>query len=561
MTVTTTPNNQTMESNQLEQQLEEKLSSIQIQEEEEKAKELAQKLNLPYLNLRLFPINQSSLSLVEENEARTGQLVVIYKSGQNMKIAALNPRAEITQKTAARLETEGFKIGFSVVSQRSLNFAWQKYSQNKEIESQMPGVVQIREEDLGSLQAQIQNLSDLKERLTSLSITKVLDILIAGALKIKASDIHLEPEENQVRLRYRLDGVLSDIVNFSPEGYPNILARIKLLSGLKINVHEIPQDGRFTIRQEKKDIEIRVSVLPGSYGENVVMRILDPLTIKEKLEDLGMRPDTLTVVRRLLAKTNGTILTTGPTGSGKTTTLYAFLRAVNDPGIKIITIEDPVEYHLEGISQTQVNPERGYTFANGLRSIVRQDPDVILVGEIRDSETAEIAMQAALTGHQVFSTLHTNDSAGAIPRLIDFGVKPQIIAPAINAAMAQRLVRKVCQACVQKKPAEASEIELLTKHLTGLKTQTPLPAIGPETELSSVKSCPECNFTGYKGQVAIFEIFEVDPDIERLILKSPAISEVKELAVSKGMITLLQDGLIKALNGVTTIEEVLRVVG
>jgi len=277
-------------------------------------------------------------------------------------------------------------------------------------------------------------VADLRDKVTKISATKMLEILIAGALKIGASDIHFEPETEKVRLRYRLDGVLSDIVAIDVLSYEKILNRVKIVSNLKLNINGAPQDGRFTINQKNAVIEVRVSILPSEFGETVVMRLLDPRTIKEGLEQLGIREDLLVLIKEQISKPTGAILTTGPTGSGKTTTLYAFVRHLNNPGTKIITIEDPIEYHIQGISQTQVEPEKGYGFANGLRAIVRQDPDIILVGEIRDAEAADIALQAALTGHLVFSTIHTNNAAGTIPRLIDLGVKPEIIAPARHAA-------------------------------------------------------------------------------------------------------------------------------
>jgi type II secretory ATPase GspE/PulE/Tfp pilus assembly ATPase PilB-like protein len=312
------------------------------------------------------------------------------------------------------------------------------------------------------------------------------------------------------------------------------------------------------------DIEIRVSVLPGGYGESIVMRVLDPRSIKQKIEQLGLRPDLLNQIKAQLQKTTGAILTTGPTGSGKTTTLYAFIEHVNQPGVKIITIEDPIEYRVGGAVQTQVQPERGYTFANGLRSIVRQDPDVILVGEIRDVETAEIAMHAALTGHLVFSTIHTNDAAGTIPRLVDLGVKPQIIAPAINVAMAQRLVRKLCSQCKKKRKLGAEDAKKLQELLADIKQYNQgvsVPEFSADSEVFTVAGCEACHNTGYKGRIGVFEVFVVDRDIEQLILKSPAISEMRELAVKKGMLTLLQDGYLKVLEGVTDLAEVERVIG
>ena len=381
--------------------------------------------------------------------------------------------------------------------------------------------------------------------------TETLELLFGKAVSSGASDIHFEPEEKSIRLRFRIDGILEDVMDLNKNDYPAILNRIKLMAGLKINIHDSGQDGRFVIKKENSDIEARVSVLPGAYGESVVMRLLDPQTLRKNLEELGMRDELLEEIKKQLKKTTGSILTTGPTGSGKTTTLYAFLNFVNKPGIKIITIEDPIEYRIEGISQTQVEPNKGYSFANGLRSIVRQDPDVILVGEIRDSETIEIVMHAALTGHLVFSTLHTNDAAGTIPRLIDMGAKPQIIAPAINLAMAQRLVRKLCQKCKKKIKASPEQVKKI-KEVLG-KTNG--------IEVFKKGGCEKCNQTGYKGRIGVFEAFTVDDELERLILKSPAISETRDFLRKKGMITMLQDSYLKILDGITDFEEVGRILG
>ena len=543
----------------LEQELEAKIESIKTQEVEDEARARAQKLGLPYLNLKFFPIDSQAVALVNEADAHAGVLAVISRVGRSLKVAVRDSQNPQTQTLLKRLQTDGYHHELVVVSEISLGLAWRRYQFKSEPQTP-PGTMEIKEAELASLEKQIKDIADLKERLTTLPITKVLNILTAGALRVKASDIHFEPEADTIRLRYRLDGFLYDVTSFSPVGYDQLLSRIKLMSGLKINIHDASQDGRFTIKQEKSNIEVRVSVLPGAYGENIVMRILDPAAIRQKLEDLGMRQDTLGRVERLLAKTTGAILTTGPTGSGKTTTLYAFVKHINNPDLKIITIEDPIEYHIVGISQTQVDPGSGYTFASGLRSIVRQDPDVILVGEIRDVETAEIAMQAALTGHLVFSTLHTNDAAGAIPRLIDFGIKPVTIAPATNAVMAQRLVRRLCQKCRKKEKIKDEDLNLIKKVLANLPRPPTLPKLDA-AEIYYPGRCDECNQTGYQGRIGVYELFEIDPEMERLILKSPAISEVKDLAVKKGMITLSQDGFLKVLEGITSVREVMRVIG
>lgn len=545
----------------LEKSLDEKISEIQVRQLEKGVEEKAKNLGLPYADLRTIPINPSVVILLDEASARDAEIAIISQSGKNLKVAVINPENQKTKSVLDKLTKDGYSLRVFLVSPIGIGRAWERYRLKKNIKESELGVISLKEEEISNVQKEIKDISDLKDRLSKLSITQVMATLVAGALKIDASDIHLEPEEKDVRLRYRIDGMLQDVVALSQEGYSQLLSRIKLISGLKINIHDSPQDGRFTIRQEGVDIEVRVSVLPGGYGENVVMRLLDPRKIRQNLEDLGMREDTLELIKKLLQKTTGAIITTGPTGSGKTTTLYAFINHVNSADIKIITIEDPIEYHVKGVSQTQVEPEAGYTFASGLRSIVRQDPDVILVGEIRDKETAEIAMQASLTGHLVFSTLHTNDAAGAIPRLIDLGVKPVTIAPAINAAMAQRLVRRLCPKCKKKTTISASDFELLGKYLKNLPPNVKTKEVTKNLEIYYPQKCRECNFTGYKDRIGVYEIFSIDPELEKLIIASPSISAIRDLATKKGMTTMLQDGLIKAVDGVTSVEEVLRIVG
>jgi len=354
----------------LEEQLEKKIESIKIQEIENQAKKLASGAGLPYLNLKTQPIDPDTVAIVRESDAHAGRLVVFSKKGKALRVAVADPANDQARAIIKKLESDGYAVELAIVSEISLVIGWKKYALKKELQDNNLGVLKIKESELADIQGQIKDVADLKDKMASIPLTKILNILVAGALRVNASDIHFEPEEKIIRLRYRLDGVLYDIVNFPTLGYPQLLSRIKLMSGLKINIHDSPQDGRFTIRLEQNDVEVRVSVLPGAYGENIVMRILDPSAIKQKLEDLGMRSDTLEVIKRLLDKTTGAVLTTGPTGSGKTTTLYAFIRHVSNPGVKIITIEDPVEYHIQGISQTQVNVEAGYTFADGLRETV-----------------------------------------------------------------------------------------------------------------------------------------------------------------------------------------------
>ena len=363
----------------LDQKLEEKMSALGVRGIEENTKSLAQKLNLPYLNLSISTISGSAISLLDENLARAGQMAVIDRDGKKLRIAVADPEIPQTQNNIAKLIADGYVVTLYIVSPLSLAEAWKRYQIERKTEKSQLDAISIKESEISDLQKQIEGITDLKDKIAKISTTQLLNVLVAGALKVDASDIHFEPEEDKIRLRYRIDGVLQDILDFPSVDYGYVLSRIKLLSGLKLNLHDVPQDGRFTIRQEDTDLEIRTSVLPGAYGENIVMRILDPRRIRQRIEELGMREDTLELVRTLLKKTTGAIITTGPTGAGKTTTLYAFINKVNSPDVKIITIEDPIEYHIEGISQTQVDPTAGYDFANCLRSIVRQDPDVILV--------------------------------------------------------------------------------------------------------------------------------------------------------------------------------------
>jgi type II secretory ATPase GspE/PulE/Tfp pilus assembly ATPase PilB-like protein len=393
-------------------------------------------------------------------------------------------------------------------------------------------------------------------------VSILINIILAGSINLNASDIHLEPTENDVKMRIRLDGMLQDTLNIPLDVYQMILSRLKLLAGLKLNIYDKPQDGSFSIvistSRGIKEIEIRTSSLPADYGETVVMRILNPESLKS-ITDLGLRQDLLEVFQNEIKKPNGMIIVTGPTGSGKTTTLYAFLSYIRKPEIKIVTIEDPIEYRLDGISQTEVHTQRGYTFASGLRAIVRQDPDVILVGEIRDLETAEIAIQSALTGHLVLSTLHTNDAAGAIPRLTSLGARVINIAPAINIAVAQRLVRRVCPFCgMEEKPTE-KELEKIKEAIKNLPEPLRKTVEKKKIMVKKPKKCKSCNFTGYKGRVALFEAIRMDNDLKDLVLKNPSVPEITKMAKGKGFVSMYQDGIIKVLDGLTTIEEVERV--
>ena len=544
------------------------LEAVIRKEEEDRAKYLAKKLGIKYLNLFTFPVESDALGLMNEDRSRDGRLAIIQKRGKKLVAAVLDPSSPITQQTVNELKEKLFTVDVVAVSESSLEKAWEYYATitaAKKLKKHIAGKVDINPQRLEEHQKSFSTIGELSRRIATFpgaQTSDLVELVISGALKVLASDIHFEAEENSVRMRYRVDGVLQDVAAISSKIYPYVLSRMKLLSGLKINVRDIAQDGRFTIGIDANtNIEVRTSVLPGPYGENLVMRVLNPKVIAMSLEDLGLRKEVYAAMMQELGRTTGIILTTGPTGSGKTTTLYAFLKKANTPGKKIITIEDPIEYHLAGIEQTQVAPDRGYTFSTGLRAILRQDPDVVLVGEIRDFETADIAMHSALTGHLVFATLHTNDAAGAIPRLINMGVNPIVIAPALNAIIAQRLVRRVCAACVKKISASKDVIARMREELKNLpKTVTP-PRLDGGLELSQGVGCSACSQTGFRGRVGVFEAFVVHEDMEHHILQAPTVSDMRNRAIEQGMITMKQDGVLKVIEGVTTLEEVERVLG
>ncbi len=428
------------------------------------------------------------------------------------------------------------------------------------------GEIKVSDNLFLDLKGKVISVSLLNDFLNEISLddtSQLLEAILGGGVVLNASDIHIEPGEEEVRIRARIDGLLQDIFVIDLNVYKSILSRIKLLSGIKLNINQKSQDGRFSVSfpeiNDKKEtqqaiMEIRASTLPSEYGETVVLRLLNPKALVE-MELLGLRDDARDLLEREIKKPHGMIVVTGPTGSGKTTTLYAILKKIRKPEVKVVTIEDPVEYHLDNISQTEVNSDKGYDFANGLRAIVRQDPDVILVGEIRDLETAQIALQAALTGHLVLTTLHTNDASSAIARLQALGEKPHNIAPAINIIIAQRLVRKVCS-CSQKESIPQDRYQKIQESLKDVKNID----LSQKKEIYKAKGCDECNDSGYKGRLGLFEVLVVDDEMESLILSAPPSSEIRKSAIKKGMITMYQDGLIKVLEGKTTLEEIDRVV-
>ncbi len=548
------------------------LDDIHRQEEEELVATLAEsKYKLPYINLSSLGVDNEALRAISEQDARELKVAPFKLFGKNIFIAVRSPSDDLLVRLKDQIEREGLVPTFYMVSLASLEKVWDRYKELSLAESSKVGGLDISGEVLRETAKNIKTIKDIEKLITEAlagnqihRISRMLEIILAGAIAIKASDIHIEPEDTQSRLRLRLDGVLHDVMFFESSIYHLLNSRIKLLSGMKLN-SKIAQDGRFSIMEEKEEISVRTSLIPGAYGESIVMRILDPKSIQVKLEDIGIEPFLFSVIEQEIAKPNGLILVTGPTGSGKTTTLYAFLKRIYNPEINIITIEDPIEYHLEGITQTQTNDEKGYTFLEGLRSALRQDPDVVMIGEIRDAETAKTAIEAALTGHMVFSTLHTNNAAGVIPRLIDLDANPKIMVSALSLSIAQRLVRKLCPYCKKEKAPDENELKILKSIMDGIKEEGKSLLnykINPDApiKLFSPVGCEKCNMIGYAGRIGIFEAIKTDEAIEKIIPQNPSEREIKRVAKAQGILSMRQDGVVKILNGITSLEEVQSVV-
>ena len=540
-----------------------KLRDIRIKEREQEAEALAQRSGAPHINLVGFPISPETLVTLSEEEARILQAVCFYRGSLSMRIGTVDPANEALRARIKELEHElHLEASVFLISEHSLDFAIRLYANVPKLRKFISGV-EINEEEIRKYEKDISTFQDLSRRLEEVSVTDMVTLILAAAIKARSSDVHIEAEEKDVKIRFRIDGILHDVARLDPKIWPQIITRVKLVAGLKINIADRPQDGRFTIFMTNEKIDVRVSSLPTGNGESVVMRLLMSSAVGFAFEELGLRGRAFEALKLEIQKPNGMIVTTGPTGSGKTTTLYAILNKLNDSGTKIITIEDPIEYKLTGINQSQVERGKGYTFANGLRSILRQDPDIVMVGEIRDLETAEIGINAALTGHLVITTLHTNDASGTIPRLLSMNVKPFLLAPAINAMIGQRLLRRICEQC--KKPAELDNrtqsrvMEILSEipEVSGFRI--------PEKELKGLKflkggGCEACQGLGYKGRVGIFEVMTMNKEVEAMILAGHVSEyDMRAIGIKYGMITMIQDGLLKAVDGITSVDEVFRV--
>ena len=544
------------------------VDDLRKEEEENLVKVLSDKYNLPYIDLRGTAPEPDALSLFKEETLKEAGLAPFKLVGNKLYIATVSPNNQKMEEVLRPLETRGMELLLFLCSHESLKHVLARYADINETSKVESGVLDLNEKKMNELMVQFNHVGELKALFEGLEnkkilykTTRILELMMAGAIKFDASDVHIEPEEERVRLRYRLNGVLEEVASFPLTDTKQIINRLKLLSGMKLSTSKNAQDGRFSIDMGEISIEMRVSIIPGNYGESFVMRLLDPRHVVGSLDDIPMGPKIREAIDRALARPNGVILTTGPTGSGKTTTLYAFLNKMYSPEIKRITIENPVEYHLEGITQTQVDEEKNYTFISGLRSALRQDPDVIMVGEIRDEDTAKVAINAALTGHLVFSTLHTNNAAGTIPRLLDLKINPKIIASALSLALAQRLVRKLCDNCKQEYVTNEKETKLITNILGEMITygkEDSMQGFVPDMEyvLCKAVGCEKCNKSGYKGRIGIFEAVSMNKKIEEIVENNPSERDVRNAASEQGIPTLREDAIIKILIGVTSIEEV-----
>jgi general secretion pathway protein E len=526
------------------------LVGLKAVSEEDVARALATQLDLPYL-VRIFPedVNEELIRKVPINFAKQARILPLRVTDDAVELAVADP-LDTTVLDHARMLLQQNVTPFVALGATIVDAINSVYDRSVNEAEQLVG--EMEAESLDSLAHELEEPQDLLDTDDEAPIIRLVNSLLFRAAKERASDIHVEPMERELLVRFRVDGVLQEIIKPPKRYQSSILSRVKIMAQLNIAEKRLPQDGRIRIKLAGRDIDIRVSTIPCTFGERIVMRLLDKTATLLDLAEIGMGPKILAQVDQAIHRAHGIMLVTGPTGSGKTTTLYGALSRINTPDLNILTVEDPVEYQLQGIGQMAINPKIGLTFASGLRSFLRQDPDVIMVGEIRDKETAEIAIQASLTGHLVFSTVHTNDSAGAITRLVDMGIEPFLVASSLTSILAQRLVRRVCPDCRAAYKPTAEELKEI-----GLTPKDLVDAGNPP--LYRPAGCAACNRSGYRGRTGIYEFLPVDDEVRQLILKNVDSGTIKKAAVQRGMMVLLADGAHKVLAGETTIAEILSV--
>lgn len=549
------------------------ISERNLIDKEDVVKTVAKAENVPYANLQGFIPSEDVLKLIPKKLAQDYQVVPIGMMNGKLAVGMIDP----TNLQAVDFITR--RIGQSIVphmvSSKSINTVLSRYGADvsEEVSSAVGSAQQFAESEKQSGEEQQQDADQVQNLVQDAPITRALNTILDYAAQLGTSDIHIEPRPDKVIVRYRIDGILHEIMTLPKEVEAALVSRVKILASLKIDEHRKPQDGEFQMQYQGRDIDLRISIAPIVWGEQVVIRLLDKDPSLLDIDSLGYVGRANRLIHEGLNQPYGMTLSTGPTGSGKSTTLYAGITTIKDEAINIVTLEDPVEYKMDGINQIQINSQIGLTFASGLRSVLRQDPDVVMVGEIRDGETADLSVQAALTGHIVLSTLHTNTASGVLPRLIDMGVEPFLISSVINTVIGQRLVRKVCDKCAQQRQSTEAETQSIKETLADVLPESgePTPEMKQEIgydvlpdlsknayTLYKGEGCNECN-EGYKGRTGIFEVFNITEDMEKILVGGTTSTQVQDQAQKDGMVTMKQDGYLKAINGVTTLEEVLRV--
>jgi len=520
----------------------------------------SENLKIPLKEVVASEIPLKILELIPEESARYYKIVPLAKRDNFLEIGMVSPEDLKAQEALKFLARQGkFSYKVFLITLTSFNNLLKQYrTLKREVSRALEELeTELREE---KREVRVMKAAEFERLAEEAPIIKMVAVILRHAVEGGASDIHIEPTKDKSRVRFRVDGILYSSIFLPLSVHSAIVARIKILANLKIDETRIPQDGRFSTRFDGKDIDFRVSTFPTSLGEKVVIRVLDPAEGLKSFEELGLERRNFEMVKAAIKKPYGLILATGPTGCGKTTTLYTILNLLNKEGVNIVTLEDPIEYFIGGVNQSQIRPEIGYSFSQGLRQVVRQDPDIIMVGEIRDEETAALAINAALTGHIVLSTLHTNNAVGVIPRLIDMKVKPFLIPPALSIAIAQRLVAKLCPACKKKVKARKEVKDLILSEVEGLpqiiKKELKIPS---PLMVYEAKGCKKCNFRGFAGRIGVFEVLSMTDELAAIILRTPEEQKIIQEASRQGMITMKQDGILKVLDGITTTEEILRV--
>lgn len=533
---------------------------IQIKEEEGATQATANVYGIDYMDLHKFPIGPEALKSIPEADCKKYGIICFFRGFQEMRIGITNFSDNVIEYINAFDTGESdTKKKIYLISKGSLDVALSLYAKLPKLKAFEYGI-KIDPDVFDRFKSELKTFEDVNRKIQEVELPDIITLVFAAAIQFDSSDIHIEAAENRIIIRIRIEGMLQEIASIKKELWPKLITRIKLLAKLKMNVSDVPQDGRINVILNDDKIDVRVSTLPTAFGESVVMRLLRSTAQGLLFEELGLIGSTFERLNKAVEKPIGMIITTGPTGSGKTTTLYSILNKLNKPNVNIITLEDPIEYKLPGLNQSQIDYNKDYDFAKGLRSILRQDPNVIMVGEIRDGETAEVAVEAALTGHKVLSTVHANSASATIPRLLIMGVKPFLLAPALNVVMAQRLVRRICNNCKEEIKLDQETQNKVEKILLSIPESSGFKVDIKDLHFYHGKGCDKCHGIGYKGRIGLFEIMDMNEEIEQIILSGKVSEyEIDRIAVKNGMIKIAQDGLLKAAQGITTVDEVFRV--